>query len=428
MSALDFGARGMAAQLRQRADRTAIVNRLSRSIARAGLLLPPVMATPPTIAAVTEASAVAGTLYAPFVDGVATHLDKYSLLRGTWRPVTPNFPQYRLAIPDAATAGDGTAAGADTNRFEGTGGLVRFWSAAPDLEICYAPTGQPNAQGFRLRVDGQYVAPGAIGVGYNAATVFAFVRLTWGDGSAANRRMRLYEIEGLPQFKFGGVKVNPLYAPCPAPPIDELTGIIHGDSFVFGSGSNAAATYPGMGSQIALLLGQPGCINSGVGSTGFLANANGTRNTFLQRVQADIVSRAPDFVVELGGINDEGVFAGNVATMQAAVTAWLDAVVTGLPGVLIFMTGPMTPGTPNANRLALRDAKKAAAALYPNNVVFIDNYAENWVTGTGRDGATAGDGNADWVTSTDGTHPSDAGHSYLAIRVAQAIAARIARG
>ena len=30
--------------------------------------------------------------------------------------------------------------------------------------------------------------------------------------------MRLYEIEGLPQFKFGGVKTSPLYTPCPAPP------------------------------------------------------------------------------------------------------------------------------------------------------------------------------------------------------------------
>ncbi|MBB4153889.1 lysophospholipase L1-like esterase [Sphingomonas jinjuensis] len=432
MSALDFGARGMAAQLRARVDRSAVLGRLQRSISRAGPSLPTVMTTPPTIGAPTGTSAITGTLFAPYSAGVATDLDKFTLMRGTWRPVNATYPQYSLAIPDAVTNGDGTAGGTGANKFDGTGGLVRFQSAAPDLEICFYAPGQANAQGFRLRVDGQYVQTGSLGM--NAATngASSFIRLTWGDGSAANRRMRVYEIEGLPQFKFGGVKSAAIYPPCAAPPIDGLNVIVHGDSFVGSTGSTAAALYPGMGSQIALLLGQPGCINSGVGATGFVANANNQRNTFIQRVQADVIARAPDVIVEMGGINDENLIGGSAATMQAAVSAWLDAVIGSLPNVLIFMTGPMTPGTPNANRLAARDGKKAAAALYPNNVVFIDNLAEAWVTGTGRTGLTKGDGNADWVTGgTDGadpTHPTDAGHGYLAVRTAQAIAARLPRG
>jgi hypothetical protein len=432
MSALDFGARGMAAQLRARVDRAGVLGRLGRSISRTGLLLPPVMASPPTIAAPSDTSAVAGTLFAPFTAGVAAHLDKFTLMRGSWRPLGPGYPAYSLAIPDSTTAGDGTAGGTANGKFDGTGGLVRFLCAAPDLEICFSNNGGANFAAFRLRVDGQYVQAGALGMNYSTQGASSFVRLTWGDGSAANRRMRVYEIEGLPSFKFGGVKASALYPPAPAPAIDGLTGIVHGDSFVGGTGSVGASTYPSMGSQIALLLGQPNCTNAAVGGTGFLNNLNATRNTFIQRVQADVIARAPDFIVEMGGLNDESLIGGSAATMQAAVSAWLDAVIGALPNVLIFMTGPMTPGTPSANRLAVRDGKKAAAALYPGNVVFIDNLAESWVTGSGRTGATKGDGNADWVTGgTDGsdpTHPADAGHGYLAMRTATAIAARMPRG
>ncbi|MFJ7586797.1 hypothetical protein ACIQZO_05245 [Streptomyces sp. NPDC097617] len=44
-----------------------------------------------------------------------------------------------------------------------------------------------------------------------------------------------------------------------------------------------------------------------------------------------------------------------------------------------------------------------------------------WITGTGRVGATTGTGNADTCIGTDATHPTDAGHTYLASRVVAAI-------
>jgi lysophospholipase L1-like esterase len=37
-----------------------------------------------------------------------------------------------------------------------------------------------------------------------------------------------------------------------------------------------------------------------------------------------------------------------------------------------------------------------------------------YITGTGRLGATTSNGNADVLTSTDGVHPSPAGHDTLA--------------
>jgi lysophospholipase L1-like esterase len=147
-----------------------------------------------------------------------------------------------------------------------------------------------------------------------------------------------------------------------------------------------------------------------------------------------VIPFAPDLVVEVGGINDDGLVGATPAPVQAAVTAWLAALTAALPNVLVVMTGPMSPGSAgNAGSNALvRDGKKAAAALFPNNVLFLDNLAEAWVTGSGRSGATKGDGNADWVTGgidgTDVTHPTDLGHAYLARRVAGGIAGRLGTG
>lgn len=43
-----------------------------------------------------------------------------------------------------------------------------------------------------------------------------------------------------------------------------------------------------------------------------------------------------------------------------------------------------------------------------------------WVTGSGKIGAAANDGNSDWVTVSDGTHPTDEGATYLGRRYAAA--------
>ena len=44
-----------------------------------------------------------------------------------------------------------------------------------------------------------------------------------------------------------------------------------------------------------------------------------------------------------------------------------------------------------------------------------------WIAGTGRVGATTGDGNADIYVVADGVHPSVAGAAYLGTRLAFAI-------
>ena len=415
MSALDAAARGMAAQTRARFDRNLVLGSLRRGIARAGGMLPSLSASPPTIGT-PGASTLTGTLWGP-----VTYPDRYTFLRGFWGASGTTFP---LTLFYKATAVNGSSG----STASGTAPVVRFWCGAPDLEIESFGTGSATTGGYRLRVDGQYVQTGCIALNGTAGSGI-YARITWGDGSAAYRKPRLYEIEGLSSWTFGGVKTAATDAPWAAPIADALRVIVHGDSFVDGTGSTPGMLHGPLGAQIGLLLGQADTAASGVGGTGYIATSSGTRNTFGQRVQSDIVDHAPDVVIELGGINDEGSVGDGGATLQAAVTSWLAAVVGALPDVLIFMTGPQTPGNPTASRNTVRNVKQAAAALYPRNVVFIDNIAENWVTGTGKVSTPAANGNADWVTGgvagTDPTHPTDAGHSYLASRVVAAIAARI---
>lgn len=59
-----------------------------------------------------------------------------------------------------------------------------------------------------------------------------------------------------------------------------------------------------------------------------------------------------------------------------------------------------------------------AALAAARGLRYISPIAEGWITGNGKVGATTGNGNADIYISSDGTHPSNAGHEYLAWRLA----------
>jgi hypothetical protein len=48
-----------------------------------------------------------------------------------------------------------------------------------------------------------------------------------------------------------------------------------------------------------------------------------------------------------------------------------------------------------------------------------------WVSGTGYVGNAHGDGNSDWLTSSDGTHPTDEGCATLGRRYAHAALAAL---
>lgn len=420
MSGPDFAARGLAAQVGRRLDRQRVADRLARGIARVGGILPGLAASPPAIAAPATASAVAGALVTPITTPQA-----FTFLRARWTPAGANYPDNGFFAAVAVT----DPVGGDNG---GCAPLIRFHTTAPDLELYLLDKAGVSGQ-YRIKADGQYLATGLQGP-HKADGGLNWQRITWGDGSAAWRRPRLYEIEAGPLFRFGGVKLPAVDTLWPAPVADGLTLLVHGDSFVEGTGASGGALVPPFAAQVGLLLGQPNTVTSGLGGTGFLNTANGQRATFGQRLATDVLPFAPDVVVETGGINDDGLVGAGAGAVQAAVTAWLAALTAALPAVRVFMTGPMSPGSAGdaGSNALVRDAKRAAAASFPDHVLFLDNIAEAWVAGTGRSGAPKGDGNADWVTGgadgTDATHPTDAGHAYLARRVAGGIAAALAAG
>lgn len=417
MSGPDFAARGLVAQVSRRMRRQSVLDRLARGIARVGGALPGLMGAPPTLGSPSANSAVAGTLLSPIADPEA-----FTFLRARWGVAGPGYPANGFFAPFAVTDPVGGNNG-------GCAPAIRFHCSAADFELYLLDKAGTSGQ-FRLKADGHYVAAGRQGP-TKADGSLLYQRVTWGDGSAAFRQPRLYEIEAGPLFRFGGIKLPATDSLWPAPVADGITLLVHGDSFVEGTGASGTDLPPPFAAQVGLLLGQPNTITSGLGGTGFLNTANGQRATFGGRLATDVLPFAPDVVIETGGINDDGLVGASAATVQAAVTAWLAALVAALPDVRVFMTGPMSQGSagnggPNA---LVRDGKRAAAALFPDHVRFIDNLAEAWVTGTGRSGAPQGDGNADWVTGgTDGsdpTHPTDLGHAYLARRVADGVAAAL---
>lgn len=414
-------ARGLAAQSRARTGRLATTRQsLRRSIARTGIRLPALAATLPTLAACTNTSAVTGVLWTPSDATSANKYDRlYTFLRATWGAAGAAFPNYQYWTPAGVTPSAGVS-------YAPAAPLIRFWSMAPDLEIVSKMPGSPDSLMYRIKVDGEYIRAGATGYAAGFGGYLGYQRITWGDGTAANAKLRLYEIECFGTVYFGGVKSSPLYRPMPAPVADGLRGLIHGDSFAEGyAGVSTATLHASLGALIPVLLGQPDTIASGVGGTGFVSTASGAKYNFGQRVQSDVIARAPDFVIDLGGYNDQSLVGGG-AVFQAAVENWLGQLIGALPDVQVFMTGPMAPGMSSGSSLTTRDLKKAAAAKFANNVIFLDNVADEWVTGTGRSGAPAGNGNADFVTGgvdgTDGVHPTPEGHVYLAQRIVQAIA------
>lgn len=418
--AVDFIARGLVAAEFSKRKRLFALETLRASLARSGGQPLEMAATLPVIGTPTATTAIAaGTTWQVSTGGNALHAAKYTFVGADWKNTSTTFPNGEFYRGEIAHQGNGT----NTSFGPSYGGRVRFALEAPHFEI-YVQSAQPgNGNGFRLKVDGKYAKQGTLGLDPTNGAV-RFIPVTWGDGSPSQRKVRYYELEFGSVGGFFGIRTSNLYKPSPWPQSDGLRVLVHGDSMLLttvDSGDRDAALYPGMGTLLADLLGQSDTWSSGTGGAGWLAPAAHTQNWFNDRVMLDVVAHAPDVVIELGGANDAGV-APTFAAEKAAVSAWLDSVISAKPETIVFMTGPIVGGPPAPIHTTIMAAKAAAAAAYPRNVAFIDNLSDSWVFGTGRQSAPTGDGNRDWITGSDGAHSTMEGHRYLASRVTRGIA------
>ncbi|MFB4296899.1 SGNH/GDSL hydrolase family protein [Actinomadura sp. NTSP31] len=179
-----------------------------------------------------------------------------------------------------------------------------------------------------------------------------------------------------------------------------------GDSYTVGDrGVQPESTYA---SATGRLMGWQ-VIVKGRAGTGFVKTVGG--QAFLQLFESQLGWRpAPDMLIVSGGHNDWRAPAPRVA---AAARALLERARQRWPGTHIVLMGPLWGNdTPPPNELAVRNALRNLATQMA--VPFVDPLAERWITGN----RLTRQGNAPQYIKKDGTHPDEAGHRYVATRLA----------
>lgn len=351
-------------------------------------------------------------------------------------------PRTVMASPPTVTLGDVNASGTISGKnFQETDTTVfRYFGATPvqdslwyvkdpttqywavDFEIdCdafefYAKSGA-TAGKYRLIVDGEYAtADPQAGQTGGGGGYFVLVEFA----SQANRHV-VIEMDSI--MEFGGVYVETSdHVWKSSTPVGPRV-IVLGDSYTEGSGANGIQSWA---VEMANALGWRDIQPSGSGGTGYLNPGTGGRVKFRDRVQDDVLDRSPDIVIVAGGINDAGSYTASAIETEAALL--FDAIATGAPtATLIALSNWRQNGSPDSTVLAVRDAIESAATgrvdLFIDSIVAESAGANTlgWITGTGKSGSAANNGNADRYISSDGTHPTQAGHAYLGRRVASAI-------
>lgn len=300
-----------------------------------------------------------------------------------------------------------------------------FWTEASKLAI-HVFSSAASAKGFRVLVDGKYVNKSW--VDYGVAAGSAYVTLDF----SSVRAPRKITLEGSVQDGFRGVYVPPTEEVwADKATSDKIVWLAAGDSYSEGQG----AAYPGQASWVQhaarMLFTDCDLRQVAVGGTGFVSNGS-TRSAFIDQianflsVNSDLAASDVDLLTVAFGLNDR---ASGGPTTGAAATTGLAALRAVFANARIAVLGSFTGINNNdATTLAIENAVSAAVtAQNDNKMTFIPVSTDvpPWQTGTGKVGTTAGSGNGDFDLSSDGTHPSDAGHMMIARRFSVSFANQI---
>lgn len=309
------------------------------------------------------------------------------------------------------------------------GGSQTIWSAefitdAPEFKLYFKHLAATAT--YRMKVNGKRVTD--LPVSTNGTTIGSRHTLSWDFAGDTTIKRICLEFANVP---FGGIYVpknSNLWKP---QPYTSMVAIL-GDSIGGGSAQNTGS---GQGTWIPRLADQMGWVNpwnSCIGGTGYIT-ANGGANTFVDRVNADVLVYNPDKVILFGGYNDN---LGSQPAILAAARS-VAASIQGKSSVKkVAMVGPYSPVGPAVTSIVNTNDTLKTVAL-ENGWIFVDQingdaYAGNgtkvmdstpWISGTGRVGATTGTGNADYCVGTDGIHPTDRGHKNLADRMYRSLVA-----
>ncbi|WP_423194020.1 SGNH/GDSL hydrolase family protein [Cupriavidus sp. H18C2] len=286
---------------------------------------------------------------------------------------------------------------------------IDFVTDAPVFEILVK--GNVEISRHRILVDGAYVS--GTPVGYPDDGNLYLTRVDF-QGARKTRHIRIESND----MRFGGLYVAPGDKVTAVPTLGNVRAIALGDSVTEGM-SGQGDSFDNYASRLGYIMGWKDMYVSGVGSTGYLA-APSTKLKFRDRMETDVYPFNPHVILIAGGINDAPF---TQQALQAEAATLFDEIATRLPNTTVFVLGPWSPGSTHVEQ---RDAIRAAVGQRAN-FHFIDNIAEQWQTGTGNVANPKGDGNGDIYVSADGTHPTLAGHIYLADKVAAAMRAVIGK-
>jgi lysophospholipase L1-like esterase len=364
---------------------------------------PSVMASPPTItlSASFAASSISGSTSRPL---------------GPSATLAPFVRHFGGGVPSFTTAaGLSDTLGASQTWFTAAdiSGSIRgfqqfeFMTDALEFEyrICCLTTSNMR---YRIWVDGQ-LASADLSAGAGAGNAWYNLKVVF--GSAIPRLIRLetsyatvHSVYAHPTYSFWKPqdRIGPRIA-------------VLGDSF---TGGTVTGLHHSWVWEMANRLGWRDVYCSGVGGTGYLNPGTGGRVKFRDRVANDIIAHSPDWVFVEGGYNDTSYGTGAITTEAGLLFAQIK---TGLPNCKLVVMSPPASSNTIATLQGVRDAVFAAASGYADLTIDMISSTAPWVFGTGRVGATTGNGNADIYVDTDAVHYTRAGYQFMGHRVAQAV-------
>lgn len=186
-----------------------------------------------------------------------------------------------------------------------------------------------------------------------------------------------------------------------------------GDSYT--TGSNEGGNGPRSWTQQAWkLLAQRGIdVAADVAAEGGAGYGQpGNRGSVFGDLTARAVHPNDELVVFFGSRNDQPVSSAQFPGMAASAFRLAHFVA---PDARVLVIGPPWPSsTPPPAVLAIRDALRAQAAAV--GATFVDPIAEDWFTGRPD------------LIGHDGVHPTDAGHTYMAEKIAPLIYRQLTTG
>jgi lysophospholipase L1-like esterase len=276
---------------------------------------------------------------------------------------------------------------------------------------------QANAR-FRVIVDGQYASLAETTPASVSNTSYVVLDFT----AAGGRKVRRVIIESY-QISYGSIMSVGPTATMQKPGGAVKKMCVVADSWGVGTASTILNCFP---QYLGDLLGIANVENNGVPATGYLANNGGANLTARQRIVPDVVPFAPDLLLITMGFNDATSNTTALQALQTEVTLTLQTVrqqpvLANIPIIVCPFGGNHFNTITFPTEAAIQAGVTASGSPFTYFIPTVNGPNGPWMTGTGNTSAPAGNGNCDIYISSDGTHPNDAGHAFLASRLCDEI-------